>query len=89
MVKASAPRADDLGLESRFHRDFPVSSHTSDLKKKKKKKKKAFHWLPCQVPGEKGSALGLVGPMSVYCDWVRWTLSNQQPTNPQKQSYEV
>ena len=32
----------------------------------------AFQWLPCQVPGVVGSALGLVGPVSVYCDWVRW-----------------
>ena len=23
-------------------------------------------------PGVIGSALGLVGPVSVYCDWVRW-----------------
>ena len=34
------------------------------------------HWyssgLPCQAPGVIGSALGLVGPVSVYCDWVRW-----------------
>ena len=26
----------------------------------------------CQAPGIKGSALGLVGLVSVYCDWVRW-----------------
>ena len=25
-------------------------------------------WLPFHVPGVIGSALGLVGPMSVYCD---------------------
>ena len=24
------------------------------------------------LPGVIGSALGLVGPVSVYCDWVRW-----------------
>ena len=29
-------------------------------------------WLPCQVPGGIGSVLGLVGPVSVYCDCVRW-----------------
>ena len=23
------------------------------------------------MPGVKGSVLGLVGPVSVYCDWVR------------------
>ena len=28
--------------------------------------------LHCQAPGVIGSALGLVGPVSVYCDWVRW-----------------
>ena len=33
--------------------------------------KLAFQWLPCQAPGVMGSALGLVGPVSVYCDWVR------------------
>ena len=33
--------------------------------------KLALHWLPCQAPGIVGSALGLVGPVSVYCDWVR------------------
>ena len=34
-------------------------------------KKMALQQLPCQAPGVKGSALGLVGPISVYCDWVR------------------
>ena len=33
--------------------------------------KSALQWLPCQAPGVLGSALGLVGPVSVYCDWVR------------------
>ena len=28
-------------------------------------------WLPGQVPGVVGSALGMVGPVSIYCDWVR------------------
>ena len=27
--------------------------------------------LPCQALGVIGSALELVGPVSVYCDWVR------------------
>ena len=27
--------------------------------------------LPCQAPGVIGSALGLAGPVSVYCDWAR------------------
>ena len=34
--------------------------------------KLALQWLPCQTPGIIGSALGLVDPVSVYCDWVRW-----------------
>ena len=34
--------------------------------------KLALQWLPCQEPGVIGSALGLVGPVSAYCDWVRW-----------------
>ena len=33
--------------------------------------KLALQWLPCQAPGVIGPALGLVGPVSVYCDWVR------------------
>ena len=45
---------------------FSPSSHTSDFRKKM-----ALQWLPCQAPGVIGSALGLVGPVSVYCDWVR------------------
>ena len=65
VVKASASRAEGPGFESRLRRDFfrgrviPVTS------------KLALQWLPCQVPGVIGSALGLVGPVSVYCDWVR------------------
>ena len=69
VVKASASRAEDPGFESRLRRAFfGVESyqwlknwHTHTLQ-----------WLPCQVPGVIGSALGLVGPVSVYCDWVRW-----------------
>ena len=63
--KASASRAEDPGFESCLHRDFfrgqviPVTS------------KLALQWLPCQALGVIGSVLGLVGPGSVYCDWVR------------------
>ena len=32
VVKASASRAEDPGFKSRLRRDFPGSSHTSDLK---------------------------------------------------------
>ena len=28
--------------------------------------------LPCQAPGVIGSVLGLIGPVSVYWNWVRW-----------------
>ena len=30
--------------------------------------------LQCQAPGLTGSLLGLVDPLSVYCDCVRWTV---------------
>ena len=36
----------------------------------------ALQWLPCQTPGVIGSVLGLVGPVSVYCDWVRWKVGS-------------
>ena len=29
-------------------------------------------WLPCQAPSIIGSAPGLVGLVTVYCDWVRY-----------------
>ena len=38
--------------------------------------KLALRWLPCLAPGIIGSALGLVGPVSVYCDWVRWKVGS-------------
>ena len=28
-----------------------------------------LQWLPCKAPGVTGSALGLAGPVSVYCGW--------------------
>ena len=34
--------------------------------------KLTLQWLPCQAPGVIGSVLELVGPVSEYCDWVRW-----------------
>ena len=66
VVKASALRAEDPGFESRLRRDFfrggviPVTS------------KLALQWLPCQALGVVGSVQGLIGPVSVYCEWVRW-----------------
>ena len=41
-----------------------MSSHTSDLEI-------GIPVATRQVPGVIGSVLGLVGPVSVYCDWVR------------------
>ena len=38
----------------------------------KRLKRTALQSLPCQAPGDIESALGLVGRVSVYCDWVRW-----------------
>ena len=64
VVNASASRAKDLGFESRLRRDFTRSIHTSDLKI-------GTPALLFQAPGDMGSALGLVGPVSVYCDWVK------------------
>ena len=34
--------------------------------------KLALEWLPSQATGVLGSVLGLVGPVFVYCDWLRW-----------------
>ena len=70
VVKAFASRAEDPRFESRLHREFfrgqviPVTEKLS------------FQWLPCQAPGIKGSVLGLVGRVSVYCDWVRWKVGS-------------
>ena len=61
VVKASASRAEDPGFESCWRRDFSRSSHTSDLN----------IGTPCQMPGITETVLGLVSPLSVYCDWVR------------------
>ena len=33
--------------------------------------KLVLRWLLSQAPGVTGSVLGLVGPVSAYCDWVR------------------
>ena len=38
--------------------------------------KLALQWLPCQAPGAVGSVVGLVGPVRVYCDWVRWKVGS-------------
>ena len=64
VVKASASGAEDPGFESRLPRDFSGSSHTSHLKI-------STQVTTLQAPGNIGSALGLVGPVSVYCNCVR------------------
>ena len=49
--------------DPRFARGaFPRSSYTNDLK---------IQWLPCQVPGITGSAMGLVGLESIHFGRVR------------------
>ena len=64
VVKAPVSRAEDPGFESRLRRDFPGQVITVT-------QKLALQWLLCQAPGVIMSLLGLVGPFSVYCDWVR------------------
>ena len=66
MVKVSGSRAEDPGFESRFRRDFSGVESYSDLKT-------GTQWLPCQAPGDIGSVLRLVDPVSVYCDWAIWS----------------
>ena len=59
VVKASASRGQDPRLESHLRRDFSGSSHTSDLN----------IGTPLATLARRiGSALGLVGPVSVYCN---------------------
>ena len=59
VVKASAAKAEDPGFESRFAGIF------------------SGRVIPkigtpvATLPGVIGSARGLVGPVSVYCEWVR------------------
>ena len=75
VVKPSSSRAEDPGFDSRLRReDFSRSSHTSDVSL-------TLQCLPCQVPGDTGSALGLVGPMSIYCHWVRWKVRFATPSS--------
>ena len=62
LVGLVVKRAEDPGFESRLRRDFPGSSHTTDLE---------IGTPVATLPPGIGSVLGLVGPESVYCDWVR------------------
>ena len=65
VVKASAPRQKIRGLNPPFSGIFPGRVIAVIYKL-------APMWLPCRAPGVIGSVLGLVGPVSVYCDRVRW-----------------
>ena len=67
VVKTSALRAADLGSDPAWAVDlFPGRvMPVSDLKL-------LFQLLPCQAPCIIGSVLGLVSPVSVYCDQMRW-----------------
>ena len=66
MAKAFASRAAALGSISVLAMDlFSRSSHTSDLDVGTPVA------ILCQAPGAIGSALELVGPASVYGDWMR------------------
>ena len=62
--KACPSRVADLTVGS----SLSGSSHTGDSRIGTLV---ASHTSDCQAPGIIGSALGLVGPVSVYCDWVR------------------
>ena len=57
-IPGSNPACDGIFLGSRV---IPVTL------------KLALQWLPCQAPGVLGSALGLVGPVSAYCDCIGCT----------------
>ena len=64
LVGLVASKAEEHVFESRLRQDFSGSSPTSDLNIGTQR-------LPCQAPGVIGSVLGLVGPVSVYCEWMR------------------
>ena len=63
-IKASSSRAEDPGFESHLRLDFSGSSYTSDLQ---------IGTPAATLPGawRIGSALRLVGPVSVYRDLMR------------------
>ena len=54
--KAPVSRAGDMGIDQA---ESPLTE------------KLVLLWLLCQAPYVAGSVIELVGPVSVYCDWVR------------------
>ena len=64
VVKACASRAEDPGFESHLRRDISGSSHTGDLN---------IGTPVATLPGAWCYRVntGTVGPVSVYCNWVR------------------
>ena len=62
VAQALASRAEDPGFESRLWRDVS-GVESNDFK---------IGTPVATLPGVIGSVLGLVGPVSVHCDWVRW-----------------
>ena len=65
VVKVATLRVEDPGFECCLCRDFSESIHTSDYKI-------GIPVVTLPGPGVIGSVLGLVDPVSAYCDWVRW-----------------
>ena len=70
VVKASLSRVEDPGFGSLPRGEgFSRSSYNSDVK--------IGTPVATLAQGVVGSGLGLVGPVSVYCDWVRYTFDLQ------------
>ena len=64
VVKVSASRTADPGFKS------PSALGDFSGRVTTVAQKLALQWPPCQASRVTGSALGLVDPVSVYCDWV-------------------
>ena len=73
MVKASASRSEDPGSNLACAGIFPGSSHTSYRK---------IGTPVATLPGawRYRVGAGLVSPVSVYCDWVRWKVGSATST---------
>ena len=71
-IRALPPSLITLPKARSRHRSFPTSKGGTSVALFLL----ALQWLSCQAPGVTGLALGLVGPVSVYCDWVRWKVGS-------------